>query len=152
MIEQLTKEQAQLILSENVFGHIGCNDGFNTYVFPTNYVYDGKYIIGHTQLGTKVMVMRQNKRVCFQVDDIKNFIHWKSVMVLGEYQELHDTRERYQAIKAFIDHMLHLKKSKQSTLANAPEKMGHPDFSEGMNYVIYRIVIDEISGRFEEGE
>ena len=34
MIENLTSEEIEEILKDNVWGHLGCNDGFNTYVYP----------------------------------------------------------------------------------------------------------------------
>jgi nitroimidazol reductase NimA-like FMN-containing flavoprotein (pyridoxamine 5'-phosphate oxidase superfamily) len=149
MIAALTDKQIEEILYQNVLGHLGCNDGFNTYVFPINYVYDGKYIICHSQTGLKIEAMRQNKRVCLQVDEIKDFKNWKSILVLGDFQELEEERERYQAIKVFVDRHLQLK-------INHPLGMhGKAEQNEGLNIhselrpIIYRILIDEKNGRFE---
>src|SRR3954453_18994958 len=108
MVSTLSNEEIEVVLAGNALGRLGCNDGFNTYVFPVNYLYDGKYILCHSLLGFKIQVMRQNKRVCFLVDEVVDFTNWKSVMVLGEYQELKDIRERLPAMKAFIKHMLHI--------------------------------------------
>ncbi len=72
MVGKLTEQQIEDLLKDNVWGHLGCNDGFNTYVYPINYLYDGKYITCHSQKGFKLEVMRQNNRVCLQVDDVKN--------------------------------------------------------------------------------
>ena len=80
MIVKLTEQEIEELLKDNVWGHLGCNDGLNTYVYPLNYLYDGKYITCHSQEGFKVQVMRKNNRVCFQVDEIKNDKNWKSVM------------------------------------------------------------------------
>lgn len=151
MIGKLTEAQAELIVAQNVFGHIGCGDGFNTYVFPINYVYDGRHVICHSHKGSKVQVMQRNKRVCFQVDEVKDFVHWKSVMILGQYQELHHSREKYSAMKLFSEHMIHLKTIKQDAGREFQKKLMHPDFTNELQYVIYRIVIDEISGRYEDG-
>lgn len=149
MIGRLTKDEAEVVLNNNVFGHIGCNDGFNTYVFPVNYYFDGKYIHCHSKPGAKVEVMRLNKRVCLQVEEVNDFVHWKSIMILGEFQELLDTRERYAAIKGFVDHMLHLK-PESNEMVYAKKYLVSPNFNDGRNYIIYRIVIDEITGRYEE--
>lgn len=151
MIGKLSEAQAESLLQQNVFGHIGCSDGSNTYVFPINYVYDGRHIICHSHRGTKTMVMQRNPRICFQVDEIKDFIHWKSVMVLGEYQELHDSREKYNAMKLFSEHMIHLKSMKQESKEEMQRKLTHPDFLNEQHYVIYRVVVDEITGRYEDG-
>lgn len=145
MIGCLTSEQLEEVLKNNLFGHIGCNDGYNTYVYPVNYVYDGKHIICHSQHGAKTAVMRENKRVCFQVDEVKDFMNWKSVMVLGEYHEIEDERERYIAMKAFLGRMLYIKTSKpvlQST-------EGKAEVHATSKPVIFRISMEEQSGRYE---
>lgn len=147
MIGRLTDEEIEAVLKENVFGHIGCNDGFNTYVFPINYVYDGVSVICHSQAGAKIDVMRQNKRVCFQVDEVNNFMNWKSVMVLGEYREAEDERERYNALKTFVEHLLYMKISKPDLVPGAEQHIHKPSTARP---VIYRILIEERSGRFEK--
>ncbi len=150
MIEHLTKEQAIVLLTQNSIGHIGCNDGFNTYVYPSNYVYESNCIFCHSLPGAKIAIMRLNRKVCLQVDEIKGFGDWKSVMVLGQYEELEDARERYHAIRAFADHGMHLKVSSEAAAADSdlfPRQRLH----QKKKLVIYRIRIEEINGRCENG-
>ncbi len=149
MIGYLTKEQSETLLSENMFGHIGCNDGFNTYVYPSNYVYDGKYIYCHSLPGAKIAVMRNNKRICFLVEKVIDFTNWKSVMVLGTFEELEDERSRYYALKAFNSKSLQVKISKDVLISmESAEK--HPDVKvHNSRPVIYRILMDEMNGRYE---
>jgi uncharacterized protein len=149
MITALTNKEIEEFLLQNVLGHLGCNDGFNTFVFPINYVYDGKYIICHSQLGLKIEAMRQNKRVCLQVDEIKDFKNWKSVLVLGEFQELEDERERYQAIKVFVDRHLQLKINHPLGMHGKTEQKEKLQIQGELRPVIYRIMPDEKNGRFE---
>jgi nitroimidazol reductase NimA-like FMN-containing flavoprotein (pyridoxamine 5'-phosphate oxidase superfamily) len=148
MIGYLTKEQSETVLLENVFGRIGCNDGYNTYIYPTNYVYDGKYIFCHSLAGSKINVMRGNKRVCFLVDSVKDFTNWKSVMVLGNFAELTDARDRYYALKAFVAKKLNLKISESVAAAAAGQNVLQETPAK-IKPVIYHISIDEITGRFE---
>ena len=143
MIGKLTEQQIEELLKDNVWGHLGCNDGFNTYVYPFNYLYDGKYITCHSQRGFKTHVMGQNARVCLQVDEVKDDKNWKSVMVLGEYQEIADAREYNEASRAFADRRLFLKISESNA---REEKMQVPGDNKP---VIFRIVIDEKKGRYE---
>src|SRR5678815_6007855 len=123
MIAKLTNEQIEEVLKENVWGHLGCNDGYNTYVYPINYLYDGKYITCHSQRGLKMQVMQQNSRVCLQVDEVKDDKDWKSVMVHGEYHEVLDEREYNDAVKAFADRRLFLKIS-ESPIFTSSNKQG----------------------------
>ena len=152
MIGKLTGEQIEELLKENVLGHIGCTDGKKTYVVPVNYAYDGKFIIANSLIGMKIEMMRKNPQVCFEVDEMKSFTNWKSVIVWGEYQELTDERDRYYAMKHFVDRMIHLKISKSAIPAETSEKMEHPHSLGNMKPIIYRIVITEKTGRFENEE
>jgi nitroimidazol reductase NimA-like FMN-containing flavoprotein (pyridoxamine 5'-phosphate oxidase superfamily) len=71
MIGYLNREQCETVLMENLLGYIGCNDGFSTYIYPVNYLYDGRFIVCHSAIGSKIQVMRCNRRVCFQAGGIK---------------------------------------------------------------------------------
>jgi len=93
--------------------------------------------------------MEQNLRVCLQVDEVIDHKNWKSVMVLGEYQELYDELERYDAMKAFADRRLFLKISEPTLLPDINEQEANMRRKNGSKPAIYRIVIDEKNGRYE---
>lgn len=150
MIGKLTDEQIEQVLKENILGRIGCNDGSKTYVVPINYVYDGKFIIGHSMEGMKINMMRNNPIVCFEVDEMKSLTNWKSVIAWGEYQELIAERDRYSAMKLFVDKMMHMKISRADIPTETSEKSIHPFSQESIKPIIYRIVITEKTGRFEK--
>jgi nitroimidazol reductase NimA-like FMN-containing flavoprotein (pyridoxamine 5'-phosphate oxidase superfamily) len=137
MIGHLTNKEIEEILKNNFLGRIGCRDGIKPYVLPVNFVYDGKFIIAHSQMGLKINMMRQYPYVCFQIDEIKDYTHWRSVIVWGTYQEMTDERDRSYATKLFSEHRIHMKLNDQSVI------------NENIRPVIYRIVIDEKHGRFE---
>ncbi len=145
MIGKLAEQEIEEILKDNIWGHLGCNDGFNTYVYPINFLYDGQYIICQSQHGAKIETMRQNNRVCFQIDEVENHSNWRSVMVHGTFLELTDERDRYNAIKSFVDRRMQLKVSDHTVQT--------PGISEQLIHeskpVIFRIVIDEKHGRYE---
>ena len=149
MIGTLTDEQIEEVLKENVLGRIGCNDGKKTYIVPVNYVYDGKHIIAHSVAGMKIEMMRKNPDICFEVDVMKSFTNWKSVIAWGEYQELKNERDRYYAMKLFVDRMIHMKVSKTAIAPNTAEKKLHPPSTGNIKPIVYRIVITEKTGRFE---
>lgn len=138
MIGTLTNKEIEEVLKNNFLGHIGCRDGDKTYVVPVSYVYDGKFIIAHSQLGLKIEMMRKHPYVCFQIEEIKDFTHWKSVIVWGIYQEMTEERDRSYATKLFSQHNIHMKLD------------DHPTHKKITRSVIYRIVIDERTGRFEK--
>ena len=150
MIGRLTHEQIEEVLRENVVGRIGCSEGKKIYVVPVNYIYDGKHIIAHSVMGMKIEMMRKNPQVCFEVDEIKNFTNWKTVIAWGEYQELHDERDRYYAMKLFVDRVIRMKISETAIPPEISEQRVHPRSPGNIKPIIYRIVISESTGRYEK--
>jgi len=149
MIGILTDDQVEEVLQSNVFGRIGCRDENRIYVVPVNYVYDGRYIIAHSVEGMKIRMMRKNHSVCFEVDEMKTFTNWKSVIAWGEYQELTEERDRYYAMKLFVDRTLRMKISETAIPPEITEKRVHPRSPGNIRPVVYRIVLSEKTGRYE---
>jgi uncharacterized protein len=150
MLGQLTNEEIEEVLKGNLLGRIGCTNGRKIYVVPVNYVYDGQYILAHSQEGLKIDMMRTNPDVCFEVDEVQNFTNWRSVILWGVYQELNDERSRYYAMKAFSERMMHIKTSFTAQLLEVLDVPADNFQYSRTKPVIYRIVINERSGRFEK--
>jgi nitroimidazol reductase NimA-like FMN-containing flavoprotein (pyridoxamine 5'-phosphate oxidase superfamily) len=149
MIGKLTNHQIDEVLSLNVLGRIGCVADGRIYVVPINYAYDGKNIIAHSVKGMKIDMMRKNPNVCFEVDEMKNYTNWKSVIAWGQYQELTEERDRQAAMKLFVDRTMRLKISETATLPEINENRTHPRSPGNIKPVIYRIVLVEKTGRYE---
>lgn len=149
MIGTLTGKEIHDVLSRNIVGRIGCTDGKKTYVVPINYVFNGKDIIAHSLEGMKIQMMRKNPAVCFEVDEMADLTNWQSVIAWGVYQELKDERERYAAMKLFVDRMIHMKLSRDA--ASKTVALEHVHGKPGSSRpVIYRILLHELSGRYEK--
>ena len=149
MLGKLTTSEIDELLYSANLGRIGCSFNGKTYVVPVNYVYDGRSIIAHSVEGMKVNMMRRNSDVCFEVDEVQNNKNWKSVIAWGTYQEITGERERYDAMKLFVDRMLKLK---ISTTAHPPELSAERlrSDSHSVKPVIYRILLSEKTGRYEK--
>ncbi|MBS1510296.1 MAG: pyridoxamine 5'-phosphate oxidase family protein [Bacteroidetes bacterium] len=148
MIAQLSADQTEALLLNNSIGRIGCSNGTTTYIIPVNYAYDGKSIICHSQEGMKIHIMRNNPEVCFEVDEITDTTHWKSVLAHGRYQELQEERERIYAMTLFSEKFIHLKFN-TGIMGYAGEQKKHPEMLHSSKPVIYRIIITEKTGRYE---
>ncbi len=149
MLGKLTTSEIDELLYSANLGRIGCSFNGKTYVVPVNYIYDGRSILAHSVEGMKINMMRRNNSVCFEVDEIENNKNWKSVIAWGTYHEITGERERYDAMKLFVDRMLKLK---ISTTAHPPEL--HAERLRSSNHsikpVIYRIILSEKTGRYEK--
>ena len=149
MIGKLNDTDIEFVLQNNLLGRLGCNDGNKTFVYPVNYVFDGRHVYAHAVEGTKIRVMRKNPSVCLTVDDIKDQRNWKCVMLWGKYEEITDNRERYAAMKMFVDRTLRMKISETSIPPESAER-SHPRSPGNILPVFYKIVITEKSGRYEQ--
>ena len=147
MIGTLSREASQEFLKSGIIGRIGCHDGSRTYIVPVQYVYDGKDIYCHSVEGMKIHMMRKNPSVCFEADEIKTVNNWKSVIVWGTYEELKGEYARYNTLRLFAGRFLQFKVSETAFL---PLIDGDNSFrSSHIRPVMYRIIVEEISGRFE---
>lgn len=152
MIGNLTFDQIEETLHGNLLGRLACSDNNTPYIVPINYVYDGKHIIGHSLAGKKIAIMRNNPAVCFEVDQVTSFTDWKSVIVSGQYQEIKDEIEQYEAMKLFVNKMLKLKISETAIPPELSAKRVHPRAPGNIRPVIYRIIISEKTGRYEKND
>lgn len=148
MVGNLSQDEIKHVLASNILGRIGCTDGNSVYVVPLNYLFDGQNIICHSQVGKKVRMMQHNPNVCFEVDEMKSFTNWRSVIINGVYEELTDNEEKWNAMKGFVDSLMRLKISET---AHPPEELGrreHPRDGH-IKTIVFKVVIQQMSGRYE---
>jgi len=148
MIGTMTKGQIDHVLHSQLTGRIGCHAFKKTYVVPVSYVYDGIAIYAHSADGLKVRMMRKNPAVCFQVDSIDNLANWRSVLVWGAYEEIKNTEEQMRVLNLLHDRFGPLV-SGESVRPKSPAEILEK-VEKGKRPVIYRIRIDEMTGRFEK--
>jgi hypothetical protein len=149
MVGNLTEDQMKEVLRNNIIGRIGCNDGERTYVVPVSYLYDGEHIIAHSLEGMKILMMRRNPDVCFEVDEMKSFTNWRSVILWGQYQEIKDEKERMEAIDAFVHRMLRVRISETAQTPETSHIQLHPR-SGKLRTIVYRIIVEKMTGKFED--
>jgi len=147
MIGVLTEKESKEILKNNFLGRLGCSSQGVSYIVPINYLYEGTSIIGHSPVGKKIKMMRTNPEVCFEVEEVQSFRDWKSVVAWGTYQEITDDAEKWEALKAFVDHLMFAKVSETALPPEVSEMRAHP--RTNVEVVVYKIHIKKITGRFE---
>lgn len=145
MIDKLTEDQIDQVLTSQLVGRIGFHGDGRTYILPVTYAFDGSHIYAHSRPGSKIEVMRKNPRVCFQVDVIDNLANWRSVLIDGEYEEL--TTKQHQ-LKAF--NLLSARLTPVITSQAARPQPNPPPGEKKRRPIFYRINILEKSGRYEK--
>lgn len=88
VIAELAPAEIDAFLREQLVGRIGCHAGGETYVVPVIYAWDGEAAYVFSIEGRKIRMMRENPRVCLEVDEYREGGSWRSVIVDGVYEEL----------------------------------------------------------------
>lgn len=88
MMRELGAGEIEELLGSQVVGRIGCHAGGVTYVVPVIYALaDGCVYVASVE-GQKIRMMRENPRVCFEVDEYDGAGSWRSAIAHGLYEEL----------------------------------------------------------------
>jgi len=148
MLGALTQEQCEHVLRRELTGRIGCSAAGKVYIIPVTYVFDDKFIYAHSKEGLKIRMMRRNPKVCFEVESRETMRDWRTVILWGRYEEIKSVSQQKKALKILNDHLLPFLLSESlrpAGYADAPRQV-----ERERKPVIYRISIDEITGRFEK--
>lgn len=148
MLGSLNKLQIESVLYKNLVGRIGFLDNKKkVFIIPVTYVFDGEALYVQSREGLKIESMRKNSNVCFQVDDIDNMANWRSVLVWGNYEELKVKKDQDYAQKTLKERLQPLITSETAQ----PHEMRAPHIVvKEKKSILYRITIDEYTGRFEK--
>lgn len=87
-IEDMTPKEMEVLLERVGFGHIGCAREGRPYVLPMHYAYDAGNIYFFTTEGMKTSYIDTNPEVCFQVEEVRDYSQWQSVVVVGRAERL----------------------------------------------------------------
>lgn len=149
MVDSLTKDQIDVVLRSEIIGRIGCSNNGKVYIVPVAYAYDGKHIYAHAKEGLKILMMRKNSNVCFQVDSIDNMTNWRSVVVWGKYEELKTSAHQLKAFKLLRDRFAPFNTSDTAKPSHRDGDI-HPRVEKSKRAIFFRIAVRELSGRYEK--
>lgn len=140
MLGELSHTEVEQILHDGLIGRIGCHAYGKTYVVPITYAYDGSYVYAHSAEGMKIHMMRANPHICFEVDAMDDLANWESVVAWGTFEELHGEQAR-KALELLVEQIA-------PRIEGPPGASVHPN-SATQPVVLYRILLEEKTGRFE---
>lgn len=142
LIHALTDEECIAILERNHLGHLACSRLDQPYVVPIHYSYDPARhcVFGFSTIGQKVEWMRQNPRVCLEIEEIVDRYRWATVVVTGRYEEIHQAEGDADTRRSAED----LFRTRREWWLPAAAKLPGQE-REGV--VVYRIRIVGMTGR-----
>jgi len=89
MFRELPREEIEAILLRNNVGRIAFSYHDRVDVQPIHYVYERGWLYGRTSEGDKIVALKHNQWIAFEVDEIADVFEWTSVVVHGSLWILH---------------------------------------------------------------
>ena len=136
---ELSLREIDEFLRTQRIARLGCHSGGVTYVVPLIFAYEDGAVVAVTTEGRKTAMLRENPRVCVEVDeyDADGRGSWRSVIAYGTYDELSD-EEIGPALA-----LLRERFARTAGRAAEPRPLGS-------GVVVLRIRLDELAGRTVE--
>ena len=140
IVHELTTDQCREVLRRTHIARIACCRHDQPYIVPISFDYDGDHLYSFSTLGQKIVWMRDNPRVCVEVDDIDDRFNWTTVLVFGRYEELRAS----QADALAREHARGMFEQREEWWQPAAAKTNPPEHHVP---IVYRVVIERLSGR-----
>lgn len=144
-VHELSAGECWEVLSRSHVGRLACARGDQPYVVPISFSYDvlANCVFSFSAVGKKVDWMRENPKVCLEVEEVADRFNWTTIVVIGRYDEIGDTPDqrevRARALKLFEE--------RSRWWLPAAAKLGS---QERPAVVVYRIHVESVSGRRTE--
>lgn len=141
-VQELSGAECDEVLTRSVLGRLACAHDNQPYIVPIHFSFDPsrRCLFAFSAVGQKVEWMRENPRVCVEVDDVTDNLHWTSVVAFGHYHELGESLAD-RAAKIVAQELF---ASRREWWLPAGAKVGS---KEPEAVVLYQIRISRVTGR-----
>jgi uncharacterized protein len=142
LIHDLSPSECADILRRSSIGRLACSHFDQPYIVPISFSFDAQRecVYGFSTIGQKILWMRENPKVCLEVDDIADKDHWTTVVILGRYAEIQQTPDEAEARKRAQQFF----QARQQWWLPGAAKTSSRDHDA---VVLYRITLDHVTGR-----
>ena len=142
-VNELTVAQCKEVLGRTSLGRLACARDDQPYIVPIFFSVDlgENCLYGFSTVGRKIEWMRDNPKVCVEVEGIVDRSHWTTVLVTGRYVEIRDQKQESVAFERVRE--LFQQRPEWWLPATARLATG----VEHDRPVFYRIRIDGLTGR-----
>jgi uncharacterized protein len=106
VFRDLSKAGSEALLKRNSVGRVAFSFHDSVDIRPIHYVYADGWLFGRTSAGDKLVTLRHNQWVAFEVDEIEGPLDWQSVVIRGSFYRIqnegnaHDVRLYAMALAA----------------------------------------------------
>jgi uncharacterized protein len=138
VFKDLSQREISALLRRNYVGRIAFSYRDLVDIRPIHFVFDGEWLFGRTSPSDKLITLRHNQWVAFEVDEIAGPLDWKSVVARGTFYKLDTDGSKH-------DIALH-GRALAAIRMNAPDALTEKD-KVGFRTELFGIFIDTTSGR-----
>jgi uncharacterized protein len=143
VIHELTAEDCRELLSRVHLGRLACARADQPYIVPIlfNFDQEANCLFSFSTVGQKIDWMRDNPKVCVEIEEISDRFHWATVLIFGRYEEIRDSAQEAEARRRA--HQLFQQRSEWWLPGAGKLTSGEEHYAP----VVYRIRIDRMTGR-----
>ena len=141
-VHELNPDECGAVLSRNNLARLGCARYDQPYIVPIHFSFDAERncVYAFSAIGQKIEWMRENPKVCLEVEEIGDGSHWTTVLVIGRYEEIHQEPSESEARRR-AERLFQQRREWWLPGAAKLESGEHPEV------VVYRLQIDRLTGR-----
>jgi len=138
VFRELSDLESRALLARNHIGRIAFSFHDRVDIRPIHYVYRDNWLYGRTSPSDKLVTLRHNQWVAFEVDEVRGPFDWESVVAHGSF---------YQVAKEGTPQHLELKQEALDLIRDfAPDTFRETD-PVPFRTELFAIAIDSLSGR-----
>ena len=135
----LSREESLALLARQHVGRLAFSFKDRVDIQPIHYVYEDGFLYGRTSEGAKLTTIDHNRWVALEADEVRGTFDWRSVVVRGAFYRLELDAPTVEASR-IAQHAVAL----LGAVIPATLRPGDP---VEFRTVLFRIAVDEISGR-----
>lgn len=104
-IREMTSDEMRELLTRNHVGRLGFSFHDRVDIRPVHYVFSDNWLFGRTSPSDKLVTLKHNQWVAFEVDEVSGPFDWQSVLAHGSFYHLredgtpHNRETRAEALK-----------------------------------------------------
>jgi nitroimidazol reductase NimA-like FMN-containing flavoprotein (pyridoxamine 5'-phosphate oxidase superfamily) len=137
--DDLSRDECLALLARQHVGRLAFAFKDRVDIQPIHYVYDDGFLYGRTSEGAKITTIAHNRWVALEADEVRGVLDWRSVVVRGAFYQLDLDAESPEASQ--------LAQRAGSLLGAVIPDTLRPGDPVGFRTVLFRIAVDEITGR-----
>jgi uncharacterized protein len=136
VFREMTERESRAVLRRNHVGRVAFAFKDRVDIEPIGYLLDGDWLYGRTSRGEKLVQLKHNPWVAFEVDEVAGPFDWQSVVVHGTVYFLNPAGEEHPGFSRALE----LFRAHDPRILDADDPVP-------ARTIFFRIHLDDVQGR-----